>query len=191
MSRIFLTLATVGTLLVLVNIWLGFDIADPREPDPHVQRNVAVHLQVGVAAIVFCVLVHALMLTYFMGTGRWLEETSLAYRLGDDAQRVSRELKWRLYPALTLALLALITTGAFGAMADPASGFFRPLWGPIAASTVHQIVVWTTLSINLVVNVIEYNALEQNGRLVDGILQRVHAIRKARGLPTDDGERGQ
>src|SRR5579872_3545142 len=105
MTRIFLTLATCSTIVLGVAFWLGWGIGDASLRDSAVQTRVAIHFLTGVGALVFAVLVHALVITYFMGTGRWLEETCTAYRLGDAWQARSRNLKWRLYPAMVGSLL--------------------------------------------------------------------------------------
>src|SRR5437016_2737746 len=100
MTRIFLTLAVCSTGTLLLALWLGLEVGDASLRETAVQSRVSVHFLTGVAALVFSVLVHALVVTYFMGTGRWLEETCTAYRLGDARQAGSRNLKWRLYPAM-------------------------------------------------------------------------------------------
>src|SRR5579862_1359024 len=121
MTRIFLSLAVCGTLALVSALGLGLTIEDASLRDTAVQSRVAVHFLAGVAALVFGVLVHALVVTYFMGTGRWLEETCNAYRLGNAWQRSSRDVKWKMYPAMFTSLVLLIGTGALGAAADPAS----------------------------------------------------------------------
>jgi hypothetical protein len=117
-----------------------------------------------------------------MGTGRWLEETCTAYRLGDDWQTGSKNLKWQLYPAMVMSLLLLIVTGAFGGAADPASAVGFKGWGPVTAAQVHLAVAGLTLAVNAAVNIAEYLALSRNGRLVNEVLQEVRRIRTERGL---------
>lgn len=182
MTRIFLTLALCSTAALLTALGLGLGIGDASLREAAVQSRVAVHFLTGVGAIVFAVLIHALVVTYFMGTGRWLEETCTAYSLGSAWQGESRNLKWRLYPALTLSLLFLIATGALGGAADPASAVGFQGVGPLSASQVHLAVAGLTLLINAAVNVWEYIALKRNGELVNRVLQEVRRIRVERGL---------
>ena len=182
MTRIFLSLAICSTGTLLTALWLGLDVGDASVRAAAVQSRVAVHFLTGVAALVFAVLVHALVVTYFMGTGRWLEETCNAYRLGDARQSGSRTLKWRLYPAMVTSLLLLIVTGASGGAADPASAVGFKGWGPLTAAQVHLAIAGLTLGINAAVNVAEYVALRRNGRIVDEVLQEVRRIRLERGL---------
>jgi hypothetical protein len=181
-TRIFTTLALGSTAALIAALWLGLEIGDAHLRDSAVQSRVTIHFLTGVAALVFAVLVHALVITYFMGTGRWLQETCAAYRLGTDWQARSRDLKWRLYPAVTMSLLALIATGAFGGAADPASAVgFRGV-GSLSAAQVHLSVAVAALLMNGAVNVLEYVALRRNGALVGDVLAEVRRIRMERGL---------
>ena len=182
MTRILTTLVVIGSVGLGVAFWLGWTIGDPTVRDPAVQSRVAVHFLAAVAALVFAVLVHAMVITYFMGTGRWLEETCTAYKLGDQWQQASRNLKWRLYPALTGSLVLLIATGAFGGAADPASAVAFEGFGSLSAAQVHLCVAVVTLAVNAVVNVWELIAVRRNGRLVSNVLDEVRRIRTERGL---------
>lgn len=182
MTRIFLTLSIAATGTLLVALWLGLEIGDAAEPTPAAQHRVSMHFLTALGALVFAVLVHAIVLTYFMGTSRWLEETSNAYRLDAGMVRQSKDLKWRLYPAMVLALLLLILTGAFGGAADPASPVGFRGWGPFSAAHIHLAFATVTLLVNVAINAWEYLALQRNGRIVQSVLQEVRRIRIERGL---------
>ncbi|MFN0051516.1 MAG: hypothetical protein ACKV0T_04950, partial [Planctomycetales bacterium] len=181
MTRIFLTLALVSSALLLSAFWLGWKIGDPTAREASVQGDVAWHFLTAVAAICSAVLVHALVLTYFMGTGRWLEETCRAYRLADSWQARSRELKWRLYPGMTASLLLLIAAGALGAAADPASAIGFQGFGGFTASQVHLAAVSLTLVFNLAINVLEFQALLRNGELVEEVMSEIRRMRLEQG----------
>ena len=47
-----------------------------------------------------------------MGTGRWLEETSRAYKLPEDFFASSQKIKYRILPGVTACILMLVLTGA-------------------------------------------------------------------------------
>ncbi|MGQ0635356.1 MAG: hypothetical protein ACT4QC_12150 [Planctomycetaceae bacterium] len=182
MTRIFLSLSLIGLVALLATFALGWHIGNATSPDAATQGRVAVHFLAGVAAVCFGVFLHALVLTYFMGTGRWLEETCTAYRLGNDWQRESRDLKWGLYPTMIVAVGLLIVAGASGAAADPASGFGFTGLGPLSAPQVHLTVTLATLVVNLGSFALEWRALARNGTLVHGVLAQVRQIRVAKGL---------
>jgi hypothetical protein len=182
MTRIFSTLAVCSTLVLLVALGLGLGIGDASLRVAAVQSRVGIHFLTAVAAMVFAIFVHALVLTYFMGTGRWLEETCTAYRLGETWQARSRNLKWRLYPAMMGSILFLILTGALGGAADPASAVGFTGIGPLTAAGVHLAVAIAALVVNAAVNVCEYLTLRHNGAIVNQVLAEVRRIRQERGL---------
>lgn len=164
---------------------LGLMIDDPRVRSVEAQASVSYHFLAALAALVFATLVHAIVLTYFMGTGRWLEETSSAYRLDPKLHSRNQQIKYRTIPLMVLSFLLLVFTGAFGAAADPASPMQSAgMWGYSAAS-IHLIFACTTILFNLLVNWLEFQALEKNGELVDQALAEVRRIRLEKGLAVD------
>jgi hypothetical protein len=185
MSRIVLTLAILNTAGLSWALWLGNQIGNAKEAVVEVQSRVGVHFLVAVGAICLAVLVHALVLTYFMGTGRWLEETSAAYRLDRQAQHRARALKWKLYPAMIVALGLLVTTGGLGAAADPAAHTGFAGVGGLSAAAFHELVAWVAILVNATVNLAEYVVLRRNASLVNGVLAEVRRIRIERGLETE------
>ena len=182
MTRIFLTLCVVSIVALAGAFWLGLEIGDATLRDLLVQKNVGNHMLAGLAALVFALLVHAVVLTYFMGTGRWLEETTLAYHLPTDWQQESKSLKYRTIPAMVLGMVLLIVTGAFGAASDPATGIGFRGWGDLSAGTLHMLVAMGAVGFNLLVNLLEYSALHRNGVIVNEVLQQVRKMRLERGL---------
>jgi hypothetical protein len=182
-KRIFATLAVFSNVLMLAAFALGWMIDDPAVRDAAVQRLVAWHFLTAVAALMFAALVHAIVLTYFMGTGRWLEETSRAYSLGTQFTAEGRSLKYRTLPWMAAALLLLILTGGFGAVADPASPAGAEGFAGIPAATVHFLTASVTIALNAVINLLEYSAIDRNSRIVQSVLDEVHRIRREKGLP--------
>lgn len=181
MQRIFLTLVLVSQGLLIATVVVGYDIRDARliENRPAVSN----HLLTALGALVFALLVHAILLTYFMGTGRWMEETSRAYRLSPDYCRESSRLKYTTLPWMILCVVLLIVAGALGAAADPRGGTTPPeLWG-LPRKTLHFVFACGTLLVNLWINVREYQAIQRNGLLVKRALGEVQRIRQEHGLP--------
>ncbi|MBI1312739.1 hypothetical protein GC176_15710 [bacterium] len=183
MTRIFLTLAFLGTALIAVTFFLGLGIDDPRVRDPQIQQTVSTHMLTGLAGLVFAALVHAITFTYFMGTGRWIEETSRAYQLPEDQYRQNQSVKYRLLPGICLAFTMLVMTGAFGAMADPATGGSYSGWLGLSPATVHLVFATLTVCVNLAVNLHEFRSIERNGEIVASVMSEVVRIRTERGLP--------
>lgn len=183
MKRIFLTLVVVSGALLLAALALGFAIGDPHSVSPATQKSMSYHLLVSVAALIFAVLVHSVLLTYFMGTGRWMEEVGLAYNLDARWSDDNRKLKYRTVPWMVLCLVLLLLNIPFGALSVDSMNWTLPGLGAISPSRVHLVVAVLTIVVNLAVNVIEYRAIRQNGELIVEVIGEVRRIRLERGLP--------
>jgi hypothetical protein len=176
-NRIFSTLAVLSNLGLLAAFWLGWNITDAAGVSAEAGRQVGHHFLTALGASIVALLVHAVSLTYFMGTGRWIEETSEAYRLGPDARQENIRLKYRTLPGMILCVLLIIGTGALGAIADPASQTQLP-----AAATIHFTLACVTLLTNVLVSWVEQRAIARNGRLVDEVLAEAQRLRGERNL---------
>ena len=186
MNRIFATLAVLSNLGLAAAFWLGWSIEDASGVSAEAGRQVGLHFLTALGASLIALLVHAVALTYFMGTGRWVEETSEAYGLGPEARRENIRLKYRTLPGMVLCVLLIIGTGALGAIADPASRTELP-----AAATIHFTLACVTLLANILANSIQQQAISANGRLVDEVLAQAQRIRGERGLPRDRKHAGE
>lgn len=176
-------MAILSNLGLLAAFWLGWNITDAAGVTAEAGRQVGHHFLTALGASIVALLVHAVSLTYFMGTGRWIEETSDAYKLGPEARRENIRLKYRTLPGMTLCVLLIIGTGALGAIADPASQAQLP-----GAATIHFALACVTLLTNMLVSWVEQRAIGRNGRLVDEVLsaaQRISNEQSARGDTTE------
>lgn len=185
MVRIFLPLAGLSTILLTVAMLLGLMIEDPKVRTVAAQAPVKYHFLAAVSALVFATMVHAIVLTYFMGTGRWIEETSTAYQLNPALHSQSTRIKYRTIPLMVICFFLLVMTGALGAAADPASPMQSKGWAGLPASTIHLITAIIAVAANLLVNWLEFHALERNGEIVDQVLAEVRRIRLEKGLAVD------
>lgn len=172
----------MSTVTLIAAMMLGLMIDDPRVATAAVQQGVQYHFLTALAALCFTTLVHAIVLTYFMGTGRWIEETSNAYRLPNTFHTRSQIVKYRTIPAMVGAFLLLLCTGALGAAADPASPMqSKGLFG-MTPATLHLASAIISVIANIGVNYLEFLALERNGEIVDEVLADVRRIRLEKGL---------
>lgn len=173
MNRIFIVLAIFANALLIAAFVLGWMIGDAIEARSEVNR----HMLIALGASILALLVHAVSLTYFMGTGRWIEETSDAYALGEERRRTNIRLKYQSIPGMVLSMILIIVTGAFGAMADPAATRTMP-----GAGAIHFTLAAVTLAVNVLASVLEFDAIRRNGLLVDAVITDVRRIRKEQGL---------
>ena len=188
MKRIFLTLAILANVIMLVSLVLGLRIGDPMYRyglDPLVNTRISQHILIGLGALTAVTMIHALLLTYFMGTGRWLEETSLAYSLAPEWHRQNKKIKYGILPGIVISFLMIVATGSFGAVADPATAVSLEGVFGLSDSALHFTMAVMTWLVNLMVNGTQFVAIARNSAIVEGVLAEVRRIRIERGLPVD------
>jgi hypothetical protein len=176
MTRIFLVLASLDGAALLASFCFGVASklrdAAQQAGDP----TYLIHFTLGLFAAIGTLLVHCLIFTYFLGTGRWVKEVTLAYRLPDVPwHRDTRELKRRTFPVALSAMLVAIATAAAGAGAQLKDWPWQ----------VHASLATVTLFVNLWAFRAEYRNVEANAAVLDGVLREVDRVRTERGLPSN------
>jgi hypothetical protein len=182
-KRIFLTLTVVSTVLLVAALVLGFEIGDPHQVAQSTRKMMSYHLLISVAALIFAALVHAVLLTYFMGTSRWMEEARQAYKFDTRWSEENRQLKYRTIPVMAACLLVLILNIPLGALSVDHANWRVPGIGATTPSRLHLVFSILTIVVNLAVNWMEYRAIRRNGELIADVIGEVRRIRDARGLP--------
>jgi hypothetical protein len=174
MTRIFTTLATLDGFLLTVSYALGW-VSRWEEGIHHPENRIYwLHFLFGLTTALLTLLVHCLIFTYFLGTGRWVKEVKLAYNLSDaPLPKLTRDLKRRVFPPALFAMLFAAATGAAGAAAHVG----------VSPWFLHATLATLTLAVNLWAFVVEYGCLRTNVRVLDDVLVEVDRIRAARGLP--------
>lgn len=179
MNRIFLTLTVTANLGLAWAGWYGLAVRRAGADLAAVKHSVSMHLLIALGASLLVLMLHAVVLTYFMGTGRWLEDTAAAYKLDERFRGQNIRLKFRVIPGMIACMVLVIVTGAFGAATDP-----LPNSESAMTSMVHFTLALSTMCLNLLVSGVEYTAIARNGRLVAEVVGEVKRIRKERGLDT-------
>ena len=185
MVRIFLPLSFLSSISLIIAMTLGLMIDDPKAHTIAAQTSVQYHFLAALTALVFATMVHAIVFTYFMGTGRWIEETSNVYRLDSAFHARSSKVKYRVFALIVVCFLMLLATGAFGAAADPASPMQSKGIGGFSAAQIHLMIAITTIGLNLLASWVEFRGLEINGEIIDQVLAEVKRIRLEKGLPVE------
>jgi hypothetical protein len=174
MTRTFSVLAAMIILLLLATIGVGFlsfslDLAQKR-------TVFLLHFYLGLGTALLILLVHCLIFTYFLGTGRWVKEVGLAYQLPDvPYPKETRELKRQTFPPALFAMLSVIAAAAAGAGAQLQSWPWQ----------VHAVLAFFTLAVNIWAIRIEYRNVETNARIIQAVLVEVDRIRSLHGLPSN------
>jgi hypothetical protein len=178
MTRIFLALASAETVALIASFLLGI-VSHVRHGSQHGEDSIyLLHFTVGLFTAIGSLLVHCIIFTYFLGTGRWVKEVKLAYLLPDaPLPRLTRELKRRTFPPALAAMLVTIAAAAAGAGAQQQ----LPQW----PWQLHAGLSVAALVVNLWAFRIEFRNIAQNVAVIGSVLEEVDRIRMERGLPTN------
>ena len=177
MTRIFLTLAAADSLALVIAFALGCwskltDGLHAADGDLYL-----LHFLLGLFTAVGTLLTHCLIFTYFLGTGRWVKEVTLAYDLPDEPwHKRTRDLKRLVFPAALAAMLVTIATAAGGAGAQLQHWPWQ----------VHLGLAIAALAINLWAFRLEYRVVTENAGILEAVLREVDRIRAEKGLPPND-----
>jgi hypothetical protein len=174
MTRIFTTMAALLTVALLTTFGVGLYT---MALEVSLYKNVVylVHFTLGLFTALFALLVHCIIFTYFLGTGRWVKEVGLAYRLPDAVYpKETRELKRTAFPPALFSMLSIIATAAAGA------GRQLQLWH----WGIHLTLAVLAILINLWAFRVEYRCLSTNAAVIEGVMNEVERIRAERGLPS-------
>lgn len=174
MARTFLSLAIILTAAMLASIAVGFwSFYTAAEAKNDI---FLLHFWLGLTTVIGILLVHCLVFTYFLGTGRWVKEVTLAYDMPDAPyHKATRELKRSTFPAALFAMLIAIAAAFAGAGAQLQEWTWH----------VHAGLALLTLLVNLLAFRIEHRNLAGNVQVIQGVLEEVDRIREARGLPSN------
>lgn len=188
MTRIFTTLALLSLGLMIATLLLGLMIGDLYDnPDEATLHWRGVHMLMGLSAALAVVLVHSIVITYFVGTSRWCKEVTETYRLDPTSLIRSTLLKRKTFPWCVLGMLTVVVVGALGAASDPGTGRANTE----SMASVHlagalvglAIIVWTYFRAWL--------NIEANQGVINQILADVETIRRERGLDLSPELAGQ
>jgi hypothetical protein len=183
MTRIFPTLASLSLMLFAAALLVGLAIGDIYA-DPPTAAAIAWrgrHMLTGVAAALAVVFVESIVVTYFIGTGRWCKEVTETYQLPRTDLAESTRLKRRTFPLALIGMLTVIGVSSLGAASDPGTGRSDTAawanWHLAAALGGFCIVAWTYYAAWL--NIAGQQAV------IERIVGEVQRIRQERGLDAE------
>ena len=176
MAQTLRTLAICLTVAILLTIGLGFGSFFARLPTAENDLFI-IHFVCGLITAIGILLVHCLIFIYFLGTGRWVKEVTLAYRMPDEPwHKQTRELKRQTFPPALFSMLIGIAAAAAGAGAQ------LQAW----PWYLHMTLGLLTLAINLWAFRIELRNVTINAGVIDGVMQEVDRIRAANGMISNE-----
>lgn len=175
MNRIILGMATTNYVLLAITVYFGFLSRPPADSRDLGEDMFLYHFPMGIFTALFTMLVHCMVFTYFLGTNRWVRETSAAYRLSSEFAMKSRACRTRALIVAMIGILLVVFAVATGAGAHT---HVWPLW-------LHWAVPTFTYVFMLFAFRIQVSAVEEHIELTDRVMDEVNRIRRERGQPVD------
>jgi hypothetical protein len=180
-SRILTTLAILAVSAMIVVAGIGLGVGDLHDhPSQAIIKAAGFHRILGVVTAIFVLLCNSIVVTYFVGTGRWCKEVVETYRLNPELVARSMRLKRKAFPWALCAMLMMLGIVALGGAADPATG--RP--GTEGWVLYHLAAGLSGVGFVALAFFMEWNYVALNYRLIEEIMAEVHSIRAAKGLDT-------
>ncbi|MFM1802826.1 MAG: hypothetical protein RJA81_2178 [Planctomycetota bacterium] len=173
MNRIFLSLAATNFSLLIASYVLGI-ISVSQWPGRHDQA-LGVHFLIALATVMFSLLVHSIVYTYFLGTNRWVREVVEIYKMPGDVLARSKSLKrkafkWEFRAMTVVAIAAWL--GAWVHREYPVHVQQQSLYHHLAAVVV--------ILISLTAFSIEYKLIELQGKLLNEVKDLADRMRQER-----------
>ena len=189
MPRIFITLAFLSLGLFAAAIILGLSIGDLYDrSDLEVWQNTlnirGVHMLTGVASALAVVLVHSVVVTYFVGTSRWCKEVTETYRLDSGSLLKSTLLKRKTFPWCVVGMLTVVGVGALGAASDPGTGRA----GTAEMASFHLAAAFAGMALVGWTYFRAWSNIMDNQEVIEEIVEMVREIRQQRGLDTEPAD---
>ena len=156
MLSLFLALTAFNLLCLLLTAALGYAFGGSTVTQWHALA--------GVVATITCCAVHCVVFTYFIATAKWVQHAVTVKQLDPSLVGPTRSFKMQAFPAALLAMVVTFAAALFGAA--------RVSYG--VSPTYHHVVAWVAVATNVVVAMAEYRAIERNGRLIKGILNKIN-----------------
>jgi hypothetical protein len=127
------------------------------------------HMLSGAITVLLCIGVHCVVFTYFIATAKWIQHAVTVKGLEESFTSPTRSFKAQAFPAALCAMGSVFITAMFGAATD----------NHMVATVWHHLIALGAVGVNLGASIIEYAAIERNGRLIDSILTEAARLDQA------------
>ncbi len=185
MTRVLFSLGSLSLILILTALVLGLSVGDLYNPPygdeaamDRLRGTASVHRLTGIFAAICVVFVESIIITYFVGTSRWIKEVVTTYQLEVGLFNQSAELKRKTFPWAVMGMLAVVGMGALGAASDPSTGSQTTAdW-----TMIHFLSAFVGLVFIGYTYFIAWNNIAANHEVIQEIVTQVKNIRDERGL---------
>ncbi|MEX0586908.1 MAG: hypothetical protein WD176_09700 [Pirellulales bacterium] len=183
MNRIFFVFATFAVVFIVATLIIGLSLGEINlQASPETLIWARVHRLAGIFSAVAVVFVDSIVVTYFIGTSRWVKEVAEAYKLDRSFIVRSTLLKRRTFPYALISMLTVVGVIALGGAADPAAALrLQPIAG----------VTWSQLHLGGAIGglfliawlfFLQWSSLLENQQIIQDVTAEVRRIRLEKGL---------
>lgn len=173
MNRIFLSLAATNISLLVASYILGI-VSVSNGPGRHDQA-LGVHFLIGLATVLFSLLVHSIVYTYLLGTNRWVREVVEVYEMPGEILARSKRHKRKAFNWEFLAMTAVSIAAWLGAWVHRE----YPISFPVQ-SMYHHIAAVAVFVVSIAAFSVEYNIITKQGQLLNEVKDLADEMRQAR-----------
>ena len=153
MLPIFIGLAISNTILLFLTVGTGAQLALGRVP-------FGSHFSAAVFTTLFTCLVHSIVFTYFIGTGKWFKEEVGKGRLkAEEWLPQTKKFKMQTSPPALFSILLVLAVAILGASVK-SHGNFLLYW-------LHRMTAYGALAYNLYSFWIEGKVIAENSKLIE------------------------
>jgi hypothetical protein len=158
MIPLFIGFTLVNWICLALTALLGYATASSPQARDHWAHW---HILAGALSALTCCGVHCIVFTYFIATAKWVQHAVSVKKLDSNFTKPSRSFRAQAFPAAIGAILIVFITAVFGAAVD--NGYAQSLW--------HHLLALLAIATNVLVALIEYRAIRNNGALIDDVLR--------------------
>lgn len=170
MHRIFLGLAVSNASLLIVSFVVGLITSGEVRQAGHTAPWHGTHFLLGLFTTMWTLLVHSIVYTYFLGTGKWVKEVVRVYQLPEWVEAQAKKNKRKAFRFEFLSMALIGAAAWFGAGAD-AQGW-NPTW--------HLALTSLALAFNIGAFAVEYAVIVAQSRLLIEVKNQADALRRER-----------
>ena len=153
MLPIFIGLAISNSILLFLTIGSGVQYTNGAVP-------FGSHFAAGVFTSIFTCLVHSIVFTYFIGTGKWIKEEVAKGKLKEaDWVPQTKQFKMKTSPLALYCIILIIVTAILGAMVRSNDTLIL-YW-------LHKVFAYLTLIVNIFAFYIEGKIISENSHLLE------------------------
>ncbi|MBI4970436.1 MAG: hypothetical protein HZC17_01145 [Candidatus Omnitrophica bacterium] len=157
MLPIFIGLAISNTILLMLTLGTGIQLGAGKIP-------FGSHFSAGVFTALFTCLVHSIVFTYFIGTGKWVKEESAKGKLRETEWiPQTKKFKMQSSPPALFSIILVLITAFWGAYVHSHPTIFA-IW-------THKTVAYLTLVFNVFSFYIEGKVITENTQLLEKALK--------------------